>query len=473
MKKIVIAGISRYSQSIINYLERFGGESYEIVVIDADEKKVHNITNNMSIAGVVGSITNVDDLEKAEIKNANIFIAASDNDDKNIVSCMLVKAYYNIDSLAIKIEQEEYESSSFGKYLKKFGIDRIIMPYDDLVMKILLSTMYEAEGLSNITQINNFDSYLITFLVNSHSILVGKNVQFLKDLLYDFSYANLVIIQRGEEMIFFNDEDKFEENDKLFFTIEDKYSIANFLSAIKAGDDVKDKLAKEENVKIIGNEIVSYKLAKLMMEYEHYRIDIVVGDEDEALKLSQKMHEMDVYVINNDILKTHKTDSLDINKSETIYVIATKDDQDNSVIALLLKNEGVKPERIYCYLSDNYHAKILNENNINNVFTPDDSFLSSILPEIREGVLIGIHTIEYAAEMWFLSLHDETISFLGTTVGDFNKEHQDKFKIIAFLNEKNNMYYPSTQQKLDKNQRIVMVVKSQYVADLERMIIYD
>ncbi len=472
MKKIVIAGISRYSQSVINYLERFGGESYDIVVIDDDEKKVHTLTDRMSIAGVVGSITNVDDLEKAEVKNANVFIAASDNDDKNIVSCMLVKAYYDIDSLNIKIEREEYESISFGKYLKKFGIDRIIVPYDDLIMKILLSTMYESEDLSNIAQINNFDSYVVTLVISAHSPLIGKDIQFLRDSLYDFAFADLVMVKRNEEMVFFEKEDKFEKNDKLFFVVEDKYAIANFLTVVKAGDNVKDKLSKEENVKIIGSEIVAYKLAKLMMDYEDYRIDIVVGDDEEALNLSQKMHDMDVFVVNNDILKTHRTDSLDINNSETIYVIATKDDQDNSVIALLLKNEGITPERIYCYLSDSYHTKILNENDINNVFTPDDSFLSSILPEIREGVIIGIHVIEYAVEMWFLSLHDETISFLGTTVSDFNNEHQDKFKIIAFLNDKNNMYYPSTQQKLDRNQRVVIVVKSQYVADLERMIIY-
>ncbi len=472
MKKIVIAGISRYSQSIIHYLERFGGESYDIVVIDNDEKKVHGMTDRMSIAGVVGSITNMDDLEKAEVKNANIFIAASDNDDRNIVSCMLVKTYYSVDSLAIKIEKEEYESSSFHKYLKKLGIDKIIAPYDDLVMKIFLSTMYEGENLSNIAQINNFDNYVITLLASPQSGLIGKNIKFFREFFYDFSFVDLLLIERDEEMVFLDEEENFEKNDKLFFIIEDKYSIANFLSKVMVNANTSAELSREENVKIMGNSIVSYKLAKLMMEYEHYRIDIVVSDEDEAHKLSKKMHDMDVYVINNDILKTHRTDSLDINNSETVYVISTRDDQDNSVIALLLKNEGVKPERIYCYLSDSYHAKILNENNVNNVFTPDDSFLSSILPEIREGVIIGAHVIGYAVEMWFLALHDETISFLGTTVGDFNNEYKNKFRIVAFLNEKNNLYYPSVQQKLDKNQRIVIVLKSQYAAELEKMIIY-
>ena len=85
---IIIGGAGNISEEIASSLLSSGDEVH---VIDINENIIEKINSNLGIIGSIGDLTNIKDLEKSGIGRAAMFIAASDNDEDNLVACQLVK----------------------------------------------------------------------------------------------------------------------------------------------------------------------------------------------------------------------------------------------------------------------------------------------------------------------------------------------------------------------------------------------
>ena len=85
---IVIAGAGNISEEIAISLLSSGDEVH---MIDVESTIVDKINTNIGMIATKGSLLNTKDLEKSGINRASIFIAASDNDEENLIACQLVK----------------------------------------------------------------------------------------------------------------------------------------------------------------------------------------------------------------------------------------------------------------------------------------------------------------------------------------------------------------------------------------------
>lgn len=93
-KTITIAGCGNLGKRLAYELDRAG---YEVAVIDKDESNLVNL----QAAGFSGSVTvgvpiDREDLENTCIEGCDIFIAATDNDNENVVASQIAKTFYNI-----------------------------------------------------------------------------------------------------------------------------------------------------------------------------------------------------------------------------------------------------------------------------------------------------------------------------------------------------------------------------------------
>ena len=122
--RIVIAGCGKIGQSMIHSLV---SEGHEIVVIDSDREVIDCVTTNYDVMGICSQATSCKALTEANVGSAELFIAAADSDDINMLSCFLAKRMGAKHTVA-RIRSGEYTSSDLDFMKKQLELSMVINP---------------------------------------------------------------------------------------------------------------------------------------------------------------------------------------------------------------------------------------------------------------------------------------------------------------------------------------------------------
>lgn len=122
--KIVIAGAGEVGIHLAKLLSK---EEQDIILIGSDEKKLQPIDANYNLMTVVGSPTSVKALKEAEVSKADLFIAVTPYETRNLTACMLA-ANLGASKTVARIDNYEYMLPENKLIFNKMGIDELIYP---------------------------------------------------------------------------------------------------------------------------------------------------------------------------------------------------------------------------------------------------------------------------------------------------------------------------------------------------------
>ena len=121
--KIIIVGCGKVGYTLV---EQLGSEDHDIVVIDEKPEKVSTITNNLDAMGIVGNGINHQTLIDAGITTADLLIAVTGDDEKNLLCCVIARKTGHCQTIA-RVRNPIYNKEI--EFLKKeFGLAMIINP---------------------------------------------------------------------------------------------------------------------------------------------------------------------------------------------------------------------------------------------------------------------------------------------------------------------------------------------------------
>ena len=103
---IIIAGCSRFGTNIATELSLSGRD---VVIIDINENSFRKLSPNYSGFKVVGDATDIDTLMEVDIYKATMLIAATNDDDVNIMISLIAKNILNIDTVITRLYDNEKE----------------------------------------------------------------------------------------------------------------------------------------------------------------------------------------------------------------------------------------------------------------------------------------------------------------------------------------------------------------------------
>ncbi|HIS54258.1 TPA: NAD-binding protein, partial [Candidatus Galligastranaerophilus gallistercoris] len=84
-------------------------EDHDIIVIDPDAVKLSQFAH-LDLSTITGDASNINVLNQADIKNADVFIAASDLDEANIVACIMTR-YLSCAQTVCFVSRKECQNS--------------------------------------------------------------------------------------------------------------------------------------------------------------------------------------------------------------------------------------------------------------------------------------------------------------------------------------------------------------------------
>ncbi len=370
--KIIIVGAGEVGYYLA---DRLSLEGHDIVVVDSHEDKIKRIERNLNVMAIRGSGASAKVLEKAGIKETDLFVAVTNSDEINLIACLLAREY-GVPRKVARVRSEDYLSPGSPLNEQKLGIDLIINPTRVLADEIV--------RLSEITEATDWAEFargrvvLLGYQVREGCPLAGMSLADLRELraLYDFV---IVAIIRDGETIIPSGEDQIQVGDRVFIMAKKR--------DIPAVEYLLGFTTKTPSrVFIIGGGQVGVSVAK-QMEAKKVEVYLVEKDPHRCEELAEILHH--AVVLNIDGLEAQELLKEGIDRAELVISV-TDSDTVNILSALLAKHHGTKKCIVRIDRPD--FIPLLGRLGIDVALSPRLLAANQILKFVRRGQILSVAT---------------------------------------------------------------------------------
>lgn len=196
---IIIMGGGRVGLTLANLLSEDGND---ITLIESDEALCNEVAAELDALVICGNGTNSKLLEETNIEDADYFIAATGNDEANLLSSILVRKY-DVPHIIARVSNPDHEEA-----FKEVGIDQVISP--EISAALQLQQYVTNPHVAKLTTLGEGDAEILEMTITNDKI-VGKRFKEIsptKDYIIIATYQNgkLVIpqpdntVSRGEKI---------------------------------------------------------------------------------------------------------------------------------------------------------------------------------------------------------------------------------------------------------------------------------
>lgn len=209
--RVVIVGAGEVGYHVIGTLYR---EGVEIVAVDTDQAILERLRQEFSITTIFGNAVDAAVLEQAGVSEAELFVAVTNYDETNIISCMMA-GQAGVQKKIARVKTIDFGLESSFSDKKSLGIDLVINPYE-VAAEHLFNLVCNPQ-VTDYTQFLGDELILVRIPISPASPLAGTSVltfgqeaQIPNTLIAliqragrPFIPAADEIIQAGDELYFF------------------------------------------------------------------------------------------------------------------------------------------------------------------------------------------------------------------------------------------------------------------------------
>ena len=321
--KIIIAGAGNVGTHLAKLLSR---EKQDIILMDDDEEKLTALSSNFDLLTVTASPSSISGLKEVGVKEADLFIAVTPDESRNMTACMLATNLGAKKTVA-RIDNYEYLLPKNKEFFQKLGVDSLIYP-EMLAAKKIVSSM----RMSWVRQWWEFCGGAL--------ILIGtkmrEKAEILNIPLYELGGPNIpyhvVAIKRGTETIIPRGDDVIKLHDIVYFTTTRKY--IPYIRKIAGKEDYADV----RNVMIMGGSRIAVRTAQYVPDY--MQVKIVDNDINRCNRLTELLDDKTM-IINGDGRDMDLLIEEGLKNTEA-FVALTGNSETNILACLAAKRMGVE-----------------------------------------------------------------------------------------------------------------------------------
>ncbi|MFW5911169.1 MAG: Trk system potassium transporter TrkA [Halolamina sp.] len=367
---VIIVGAGQVGESIAADLS----DAHDVVIVEQDADRVEELNYNLDVLAVEGDGTSVATLVEADVADADMVIASTDNDETNIVVCSTAKAVSGAFTIA-RIKNTEY-LATWQRSQAAFGIDFMVPTYllaaESIVRMIGLPAARDADMFADgRVEMAEFD-------VGPGSPLAGQTVA-AADTYDSLTFAAVV---RGEEMQIPTGSTEICAEDRIV-VIGTPRSVQRF-----ASDVAPEEAELSGEVVIVGGSTVGYHVARLLSE-RGITARLIERDPGRARWLAEQLPDTMV-------METDATD-LEFLKREHVgdaeVVVAALDSDEKNLLASLLA-ESVGTDRSVAVIDQSEYVDLFETVGIDVGINPREVVAAEITRFTRAGGAENVALVE-------------------------------------------------------------------------------
>ena len=320
--RIIIAGAGEVGTHLATLLSR---ERQAIILMDEDEEKLNRMDGDLDLMTVEASPSSIANLKDVGVDDADLFIAVTPDESRNMTACMLAHNMGARKTVA-RIDNYEYLLPKHQEFWKKLGVDSLIYPemlaakeIADAIRMSWIRQWWEVRG-----------GALVLIGVKLRNTAQILDIPFHQLGAPDIPY-HIVAIKRGNETIIPRGNDSIKENDIVYFMTTKKHiPYIRQLAGKEAYPDVR-------TVMVMGGGHIAVRLAQVIPDDMHLKI--IESDLNRCNRLTELV-DSKVMIINGDgrdlsLLVEEGLETTDA------FVALTDNSETNILACLAAKRMGV------------------------------------------------------------------------------------------------------------------------------------
>jgi trk system potassium uptake protein TrkA len=364
--KVLIMGAGKLGYDLTKILSQ---EDLNIVVVDKDAAALRPIADSFDVMTIQGNGASVGLLQELEIRSFDIILAVTENDELNMISCMVAKKL-GVLKTAARVRNPEYNINipSLFSY-SNLGIDLFINPEF-----LAAQEMFRLVEMPLATEIEYFADgklCMIGIKIDESLAIAGKKICQLKLAQYTIVAVNhkgKIIIPDGETALF--------AGDKI-------YVFGKAVGLYNLNGLIKKKKPNLKRVVIAGGSLTSQYLVTLLKTRKNVpTIEIIEASAEKCRLLSKEFEGCQLICADATKIEVLEEENL---RSGDVFIAATGSDNSNLVACMLANKLGVR--EIICEISREDYASLADTIGVTATITPRLLTVSTVLKLVRENVI--------------------------------------------------------------------------------------
>ncbi len=374
--KVIIAGVGKVGLMLTRILLT---EGYEIIVIDNNQQVLESCVERYDVMAVHGNCTVMDILEQANVRKADLLIAAAGGDEYNLLCCMTAHGMNpNIHTIA-RIRTPEYGDQIY-KMRDIFALSMVVNPEKQAAIEIERLLKYPgflrrdtfAKGRAEIVELKiKENSKLCNVALNDLNGIIKSKV--------------LVCAVRRDGVVSAPDGNfVLKEGDRIYVTATSK----ELTSMLKYTGIITHKVKR---VMICGGGKVGFYLAQQLSK-TGIDVHLIEKDAERCVELSKRLQE--VSVICGDASNQAFLESEGVEKYDAVVAMTSYDEM-NMIISLYAQNYGVN--QVITKVDHTENVRIQDILGLGSVVCPKELCCNEIVRYVRAmgnktGAALSLHT---------------------------------------------------------------------------------
>ncbi|MFO7761741.1 MAG: Trk system potassium transporter TrkA [Thermodesulfobacteriota bacterium] len=443
--RVIIAGAGQVGQYLC---EKLSQEGQEVVLIDNNENKLRRLERNLNILPVQGSAASARILEEAGIDRANLFIAVTDSDEVNLISC-IISQQYKVQSRVARVRNEDFYGSGKSLTEKALGVDLLISP--DIAMADETIKLSQLSDAFDVAEFAGGQVVLLGYKINKGNPAIGLSLVQLQKKQKQNSFV-IVSISREDKTIIPHGDTLIKVDDRIYVVARKKDILA-----VESLFQFTSRAAKK--IFIIGGGAIGYLVAK-RMEQHNFNVCLVEEKRDRCHFLTSELE--NTVVLNFDGLESDGLLEEGIDMADLVIAV-TENDTTNLLSSLLAKHHGAK--RCITKITRPDFIPLLGKLGIDVALSPRLLAADLILSFVRgRGKILSVATIQNSdAEVMEMLVPDDA-KFRDVPLKFLNLPMD---AVIGAIVRKKKVIIPSGETNLKTGDKMVIFATREAIARVE------
>lgn len=319
--KIVIVGAGEVGTHLARMLSNV---NHDIVLVDEDELNLQRISGQVDLLTMTGFANSFKDLHEAGASKADLFIAVTPFEDRNVFACIIAKDLGAKKTVA-RVNNGEFLTERNRERILRFGIDEVIYP-ENLAAKEIVNSIKQV-GTREMIEFSGGKLILMGIKIRKNAPILNMSLENISGIHKDI---RAVAITRGPNVIIPHGKDLILNDDIVFFiTTKSNQNLILELTG--------KEIFEVKNIMIIGGSRIAQKTAEKLGD--QYNIKIIEADRERCIKVAGKLG--NALVINGDgrnleLLKEESLEKMDA------FIAVTGNSETNILACHLAKSYGVR-----------------------------------------------------------------------------------------------------------------------------------
>ncbi len=438
--KIVVAGCGKVGLSIAEQLVK---ESHDIIVIDLDKRLTEDVGNDLDVFCVNGNAASRAVLEEAGATDADLLIAMTESDEKNLLICLIGKKL-GIKQTIARVRNPLY-SSDISLIKDDMGLSMYINP--ELTAAREISRILRAPAALKIETFAKGRVELLSSTIAHSSVLDGAYIKDISHLVH--GKVLICGVKRGDDVFIPGGSTQLKAGDTITFVAGSRDASA-FFKRIGANN------ARIKDVVILGGGRLTYYLTRLLFE-AGIDVKIVEVSRERCAELDDMLPK--ATIIHGDATDTSLLREEGVADADAVISLTGIDEQ-NVLISQYI-SENYPGMKVITKIKHSDFEDMFRHMKVGSLINPKNLTADNIIRYVRamqnsygSDIVTMHHIIDGRAEALEFHIKGEDHPFIGKPIESLKLR---KNVLLACITRDGRTFYPGGKDTIEKHDTVIAV----------------